>query len=260
VHCLLWLDVPSVYWKCMRRASILLIIMLAGCVDSLPTHRSASRTPSSIAVTDNTRHRVVPILVYGMPRSGTVRPLAILSHGYGVSNSEYSFVADHLVKRGYLVVSIDHVERAGDPPMVNSGKLSETRRPVWQVGADSIGFIIGEMSRRGLSDPRRRAVLVGHSNGGDMTMLFASQHPELVDVAFSLDNRRMPLPRSSSPRVCSVRSSDFPADPDVLPTDAERRDLGIHIFTSQVEHNDMTDVASPAAKAAILSAIDDCLG
>ncbi|MBB5621242.1 hypothetical protein HDE69_002295 [Pedobacter cryoconitis] len=45
-----------------------------------------------------------------------------------------------------------------------------------------------------------------------MSMLFATQHPELVDKVISLDNRRMPFPRVSKPRIYSLRSSDQPAD------------------------------------------------
>jgi len=168
-------------------------------------------------------------------------------------------LAADLVARGYLVASIEHLERPGDPAMVNSGDLAVLRRPVWQVGADSIGFVIGEMARNGLSDPSRGALVIGHSNGGDMTMLFAKEHPEQVSVALSFDNRRMPLPRTKHPKVCSLRSSDQVADAGVLPSPAEQAALDMSIIAVSVKHNDMWDGATADQKAAVLKAVSDCL-
>jgi predicted dienelactone hydrolase len=200
----------------------------------------------------------MPVLIYGAPENGRFRPMAVISHGYGGSASDYGFLADHLTARGYVVVSIQHLELPGDPPMVNTGDLAQTRRPVWQVGADSIGAVIAELRRRGFADARRKVAVIGHSNGGDMTMLFASQHPEQVELAMSLDNRRMPLPRSAAPRICSVRSGDFVADVGVLPSPAEQAALGQQITASTIRHNDMTDRATSADQAVMLRAVDRC--
>ena len=182
-----------------------------------------------------------------------------MSHGYGGHNGDYAFLASDLVRRGYIVVSIEHLERSGDPPMVNSGDLALLRRPVWEVGAGSIGFVIGEMARQGLSDPAYGAVVIGHSNGGDMTMLFATEHPEKVRIVLSLDNRRMPLPRLRKPKVCSLRSSDHIADPGVLPSPTEQAALGMSIIAVPVKHDDMWDGATADQQKAMLAAVGKCL-
>jgi predicted dienelactone hydrolase len=56
---------------------------------------------------------------------GRPKPLAIISHGYGGHNGDYSFIADSLAAQGYLVASIEHTERPGDPPMINTGDLGK---------------------------------------------------------------------------------------------------------------------------------------
>lgn len=240
---------------------LVLALCLAGWVSS--GHRvsevPALGAPVSLTLTDVSRQRPVTVLMYGQTTRGQAKPLAIISHGYGGHATDYSFIAHDLVARGYVVVSIDHASRPGDPPMVNSGDLATLRRPVWQIGADNIGFVIAETARRGLADPATRPVIIGHSNGGDMTMLFAVEHPEAVGIAISLDNRRMPLPRTSRPKVCSIRSSNFAADPGVLPSQAEQQALGMLIVGVPVAHDDMWDGGTLKQKEAILEVIANCL-
>lgn len=227
--------------------------LLAGCT----TVPAALPGPRRLDLVDAERQRPVPLLLYGRP--GPDRPLAILSHGYGGEPGEYSFIAEALAARGYVVAAIDH-ELPGDPPIASDGNLFERRMPNWRTGAQSIAFAISELRARRLADPRAPAVVIGHSNGGDMAMLFASEHPQLVRAAISLDNRRFPLPRTSGPRICSIRSSDQPADPGVLPGEEEARTLDMQI--AQVPgliHNDMWDGATPEQRAAMLELILGCL-
>jgi pimeloyl-ACP methyl ester carboxylesterase len=208
---------------------------------------------------DASRHRSVPVALYGYRSGARARPLALISHGYGGKATDYGFIAAALVRRGFVVASIQHVALPSDPPMAVEGNLADLRRPVWQIGADSIGFVARQLRASGMADPRARLVLVGHSNGGDMTMLFATQHPERVAAVLSLDNRRMPLPRLSRPRICSVRSNDQPADPGVLPDPAEQDRLGMVMANAAVAHGDMNDRATEPQRADILRVLDACL-
>lgn len=247
------------YNAAMLFRSIALTLLLVGCAAQphLSTSGPAS-SPRKVQLFDTARQRPVPVMLYGASRASGAKPLAVISHGYGGHDSDYAFIAAALVRRGYVVASIEHLELPGDPPMVNVGNLAELRRPVWQIGADSIGFAISELRRQGFAD-RTGVALVGHSNGGDMAMLFASERPGDVRVAFSLDHRRMPVPRTARPRICSARSSDFVADPTVLPTQNERKALGMVISDVPVKHNDMWDGASVQQKEAILGVLSDCL-
>ena len=233
-----------------------LALLLSGCAAQTGSvGATPDLEPTSVELFDPVRRRPVPILLYGADRP---KPLAVISHGYGGHAGDYSFIARELVRRGYVVASIEHLERPGDPPMVTSGNLAELRRPVWQIGADSIGFVIAELRRQERATDAK-AVLVGHSNGGDMTMLFASERPADVLVAFSLDNRRLPVPRTAAPRVCSARSIDFPADAGVLPTEEERARFRMVISDVNAKHDNMWDGAIAGQRATILSVLDRCL-
>lgn len=239
--------------------SLAFTLLLAGCTAppaSIP--RNTASAGREVELFDTDRQRPIPVVLYQPSLQGSARPLAIISHGYGGRNTDYGFIARDLVRRGYLVASIEHLDRQGDPPMVNSGDLAKLRRPVWQVGADSIGFVVRELRRRGLAD-ETKVVLIGHSNGGDMTMLFSSEHPEDVRFASSLDNRRMPLPRTAHPRICSARSANLADDPGVLPTVSEREAFAMVIMDVAVNHDDMWDGASAEQQQMMLDVLSTCL-
>ncbi len=248
-----------------KQASRLAVLAAFAALSACAAARPPAVAPipvvrSSLYLRDGARHRVVPVALYRSARDRAPRPLAVLSHGYGGANTAYGFIAEALVRRGYVVASIQHVERPGDPPMASAGPdLAERRRPVWQIGADTILFVIGQLREQGVASRRSRVLLLGHSNGGDMTMLFAAEHPGLVSIALSLDNRRMPLPRVRRPHICSIRSSDQLADPGVLPGDAEAASLRMMIAPAPVKHNDLGDGATESQKQAVLTLLDACL-
>ncbi len=78
-----------------------------------------------------------------------------------------------------------------------------------------------------------------------MTALFPQKYSGIVCKIITFDNRRMALPRTTNPKVYSLRSSDQPADPDVLPTEAEQKKYGITIIKlPNTNHSDMCDNAT----------------
>jgi len=244
----------------MRSSWLLLLsaatLLPAACATAPEPATAAAIETQQLELLDPARNRRIPVLIYGA--AARPRPLAVISHGYGGRNSAYSFLAHDLVRRGYLVASVQH-ELPGDAEIATGGdNLAARRRPNWQAGVDNIRHAAAELRRRGLATSAP-LVLVGHSNGGDMAMLMAELHPREVAAAFSLDNRRQPLPRTASPRICSVRSSDQPADPGVLPTPEEQSRHTIRIAAAPVIHNDMWDGATPEQKAAMLALLDACL-
>ncbi|HEX8240336.1 MAG TPA: alpha/beta hydrolase [Allosphingosinicella sp.] len=217
---------------------------------------AAASVPQELELIDASRGRTVPVAVYGAT-PGRPRPLALISHGYGGNNRAYSFIAQALVERGYVVASVQH-ELAGDPAMPTQGDPAVVRRPFWNQGSANLLHALREMRARRLAD-RRPVLLIGHSNGGDSSILFAAQHKAMVRAVFTLDNRRMKMPRTARPRICSVRSSDQPADPGVIPAAAEQRRYRMVIGSVPVIHNDMWDGATPAQKQAMLGWLWRCL-
>lgn len=205
----------------------------------------------SVRYVDASRHRSVPVVTYAPP-AGTARKarlkVALINHGYGGRNTHYSFLARNLVARGYFVASLQH-ELPGDAPIPTTGNLVETRRANWEQGVQSMVFVLEELRRTHPEFNYSRTLLVGHSNGGDMVMLCAQEHPKLAWRVISLDNRRMPLPRARRPRLLSLRSSDQRADYGVLPTLVEQTKYRIRIAQLPVtRHNDMSDGATADQK------------
>jgi pimeloyl-ACP methyl ester carboxylesterase len=215
--------------------------------------------PTSLTLIDPTRNRSIPIALY-RPVDGTKPfPLVLISPAYGGTNTAYGFIADALTKKGYVVASIQHDLRT-DPPLPTSGKIYESRLPIWKMGEANILFVIQELVRQGVATKGRQVVLIGHSHGGDITMLTVRDHPDQVVAAVSLDNRRFPFPRTRSPRICSIRSTDQVADPGVLPSATEAKQFGMRIVQARdLKHNDMWDEATAPQKAQILEVVLGCL-
>jgi predicted dienelactone hydrolase len=220
----------------------------------------AGVTIETLSLVDEARNRSVPAVIY-TDATQQLRgpPLAIISHGYGGKNTDYGFIANHLATHGYYVASIQH-EIPGDEPLPKTGNPYNTRKPSWERGVQNILFVIGELKTRRSDLDLAKLLLVGHSHGGDTSMLFAQEHPDLVHTVISLDNRRMPFPRTSKPRLFSLRSNDQPADEGVLPTPEEQTKLGIRIVKlPSTIHNDMCDSATEAQKAEMIRYIDEFL-
>lgn len=215
----------------------------------------------SLALMDAARSRSVPLVVYSTGSSPAAgKRVALLSHGYGGKNTDYSFIANALATRGFLVASVQH-EVPGDEPLPTTGKPAEVRRPSWERGVANLRFAIRELKQRFPQADWGSLVLIGHSHGGDTAMLFATETPDDVSAVVSLDNRRMPFPRVPKPRILSLRSSDQVADEGVLPTPEEQRRFGVRLVSLPATiHNDMWDGATEAQKAEMLAPILDFLG
>ena len=210
---------------------------------------------------DVARARAVPVALY-RPLAATlgVKPrLAVISHGNGSRNIYYSFIAEALAARGMLVAAIQH-QLPDDPPLAMSGDIYAERMPAWLVGEANVEFVMRELAARGQTDLSGGAVLIGHSHGGDITMIFTRDYPEQVRAAISLDNLRVPLPRTRTPQICSIRASDTDADDGVLPSEEDAAYYGIRIVKIEgLKHGDMQDWAAPEFKQQMLDAIFQCL-
>jgi pimeloyl-ACP methyl ester carboxylesterase len=224
-----------------------------GVTAQVATSPDADLRTEQLALFDPARSRSVPLALYSRGTAGP-RPrlkLALLCHGHGGQHTDYSFIARNLVAHGYFVASLQY-ELPGDPPLATSGNLREARRPNWEQGVQDLLFVRRALARMHPELDVEHLLLVGHSNGGDIAMLFAHEHAARVEKVISLDNRRMPLPRTRSPRVLSIRSSDQVADEGVLPDVAEQHALGMKVIPlSGTRHDDMWDGATEAQKREI---------
>ena len=192
----------------------------------------------------------------------TPLPVAIISHGNTVKNTEYSFLANVLAVRGYLVASIQH-DLPNDPPlMTKQGSLYVGRLGVYERGEQNILFAIRELKKLQPNAGYDHLTLVGHSNGGDISMYYAKQHPELVSKVITLDNLRVPFVLSDKLKILSFRSKDpnFVTDPGVLPSPEQAKQDGIDIVRTGAQHTDMSDRGPDSVKERIQATLDQFLG
>lgn len=185
-------------------------------------------------------------------------PVAILSPGYGLSGSDYSFVTNHLIGMGYLVVSIQ--SSSGGTTLDRNAPVSPQVQTMARAMSRLISKVIDKVAVHYPQFNWQQVLLVGHSLGGDSSAQFAADNLNRVSSLISLDSRRVTLPRTANIHVLTIRASDTAADPGVLPNEDERRRYGtcvVHIEGSR--HNDMQDAGSEQLKAKIVSAIDTFL-
>jgi predicted esterase len=194
--------------------------------------------------------------------TGMIRlPVAILNHGNTVKFTEYSFLANVFAARGYLAVSIQH-DLPTDPPMVTKvGELYVGRLPQYQRGLANIRFAVEEMKKVQPNADYDRLTMVGHSNGGDISMYFAKLYPDNVQRVVTLDNLRVPFMTEGRFKILSFRSNDpvFKTDPGVIPNQEVRETAGITVVNTDFQHNDMRDTGSDNAKASIQEMLDKFL-
>ena len=92
-----------------------------------------------------------------------------------------------------------------------------TKSPNWETGVANIQYLIESLPKQYPKVKIKSITLIGHSNGGDVSMLYASRYPKKLSKVISLDNRRIPLPLEKRPTICSIRSSDKKVHEDLLP-------------------------------------------
>src|SRR5881398_3363065 len=120
-------------------------------------------------------------------------PVAILNHGNTVKFTEYSFLANAFATRGYMAISIQH-DLPTDAPMVTKvGELYVGRQPQYLRGIANIKFAVAEMHKVQPNADYDRLTMVGHSNGGDISMYFAKLYPDQIRKIVTLDNLRVPF-------------------------------------------------------------------
>jgi alpha/beta hydrolase family protein len=188
-------------------------------------------------------------------------PVAVISNGNTVKNTEYSFLANVFAARGYLVASIQQ-DLPTDPPLVTKvGEPYVGRLEVYMKGEANILFTLDELKKRHPNADYDHLTLVGHSNGGDTAMYFAKEHPNRVAQVVTLDNLRVPFVIRDKLKILSFRSDDpqFKTDPGVLPSPIAKP-KGIDIIKTEFQHTWMSDRGPEKAKEQIQAALDAFLG
>ena len=188
-------------------------------------------------------------------------PVTILNHGNTVKFSEYSFLANVFAARGYLAVSIQH-DLPTDAPMVTKvGELYVGRLPQYQRGVANIRFAVEEMKKDQPNANYDHITIVGHSNGGDISVYFAKMYPDQIKKVVTLDNLRVPFMTDGRFKILSFRSKDprFKTDPDVIPPEEVREKSGITVVQTGYQHTDMSDRGPDNVKSTIQGMLEKFL-
>jgi hypothetical protein len=194
--------------------------------------------------------------------AGIIRlPVALLNHANTVKFTEYSFLANIFAARGYLAISIQH-DLDTDAPMVTKvGELYVGRLPQYQRGIANIRFAVEEMKKVEPNADYDRLTMVGHSNGGDISVYFAKMHPDQVKKIVTLDNLRVPFMTEGKFKILSFRSKDpvFKPDPGVVPDEDICEKSGIQVVQTGFQHNDLSDRGPDDVKSTIQGMLDKFL-
>jgi pimeloyl-ACP methyl ester carboxylesterase len=218
--------------------------------------------PIRLTLDDTGRGRQIPVEIHEPDASACseVCRVVLFGTGYRATPSEYAFLLRALAEAGFFVVGIQH-DLEHDPPMPNTGDLQRDRTPAWIRGAGNVEFVARVLKLRFPAHDWRRVVLAGHSQGGDIAARLAATPHVPAGALVTLDNRRVRLPTSDRLPVLTIRSSDQPADPGVLPDAITQRpphqgQAGICIVRlSATRHDDMNDAAKPSEQAKMIDAV-----
>jgi hypothetical protein len=185
-------------------------------------------------------------------------PVAILNHGNTVKFTEYSFLSNVFAMRGYLVVSVQHDIEADGAMVTQASEEYVGRRPHYNKGIANIMFVLDELKNSYPNADYHQLTMVGHSNGGDISMYFAKRHPELIKKVVTLDNLRVPFITDGKFKILSFRSKDpvFKADPGVVPDEEMCQKAGITVVKTTYQHNELSDRGSDGVKNTIQSILD----
>ena len=202
----------------------------------------------NIQLFDSKRNRAIPIAIYQDEKKEKL-PVVIINHGYGAKNTEYSFIANALAARGYFVVSIQH-DLETDKPLPRTGNLFKSRKPLWERGVQNILFIITELKKTNPNLNLDKVILIGHSNGGDISMMFTDKYSGKVSKAISLDSLRYPFPSDKGVQILHFSANDTKPDPGVV------LDKGVETISIKgAKHIDLCDRGGPRINEEILKSI-----
>jgi hypothetical protein len=240
-----------------------LLILLSVCVLTTVAYFTASKWAirhETLTFFDKSRGREIQVDIAVrrdkemQANAGMITlPVAILNHGNTVKFTEYSFLANVFAARGYMAVSIQH-DLATDAPLVTKvGEVYVGRLPVYERGVENIKFAVKELKKIQPSSDYDHLTLVGHSNGGDISMFFAKEYPGEVKKVVTLDNLRVPFMTDGKFKILSFRSHDavFKPDPGVVPDDDVCEKAGITVVNTGAQHTDMSDRGPEALKEKI---------
>ena len=177
-------------------------------------------------------------------------PVAVICHGNTGNKHDYSFIADFLAAKGYIVLSVQY-QNPGDPPMPTIiGEPYVGRLPILQKGKEDIDLALKQISAFFPTADIDHLVMIGHSLGGDLVLYYAQIYPNRVSKIITLDNLRVKIPVLDQLKILTFRSTDpaYRTDPGVIP---DKYSDNVTIIKTPYKHTELTDYGSDETKETI---------
>jgi predicted dienelactone hydrolase len=124
-----------------------------------PAETPAPETPHNYGLGTGTVAENAPVIK-------TLCPVIVMSHGAFGSARNYSWVAEHMARHGFLVLGVSHVKESpvyGPETIDPASALQPWHRP--QDCSSALTYLLSESTFQDIADPSRIGAL-GHSSGG----------------------------------------------------------------------------------------------
>lgn len=138
------------------------------------------------------------------------RYVALIAHGYAEHIGRYEHVAERLSADGAVVYGPDHAGHGH----------SEGERALVEDISKIVEDLHAVMTRAHANHPRCPAVLIGHSMGGLISLVYAQKHADSLD-ALVLSGPVLATNPALAPLLDLDEIPDVPIDPAVLSSDPE---------------------------------------
>ncbi|MEO7046642.1 MAG: T9SS type A sorting domain-containing protein [Ferruginibacter sp.] len=168
----------------MKKISTLILLFFVGLTTQAQNYPVGHR---SVTFTDNARNRAVPTdLYYPAAVSGdntavvagtTAFPVVVFGHGFLIPGSAYQWLADSLVKQGFIV-AFPNTEGGILPSHTNFGNdLYFLSTYITSLNDSASSFLYQRVIKK--------AAIGGHSMGGGASLLAVAGNKPAVDAVFN---------------------------------------------------------------------------
>jgi predicted dienelactone hydrolase len=109
----------------------------------------------------------------GAPVAGTRLPIVLLSHGAMGAASNYSWLAEYLARRGYIVLGVSHFRES---PVFGSDTIDPASVSRFDERVKDLNFALDyliDRSKFSASIDADRIALIGHSSGGASILMMS---------------------------------------------------------------------------------------
>lgn len=158
-----------IWIKPMIRKTALFIVLMIFCGYGLlfPLEHSTATPPTDLITIEGRLVKVDNINVYVVEAGDSTNPTVVLLHGFGASTFSWRYQIPALVEAGYQVIAYDR------PGFGLSDKPIDFNYTM----ASQADFAIRLLDELGIE----KATFVGHSQGGNVALHIALQHPQRVE-------------------------------------------------------------------------------